>query len=200
MNETTSIETATRLYEQYLTTQHMRSDLVQQLHAWMKTYRGVLNASDYVHILYMEGRYYEENGNKNAARYCAMRMLAIKECYRYPRRKRSRMLHFLPYEFHEDEDAFLNEYTDFIQNVYKSIYKKLYVLTVGLLLVVFCIVTFLLHVSPLFAFIEASLLGLINFFIQKRKLPIMFQKNQTDASGKHIEEVLRDFDATYRFI
>lgn len=189
-----------KIYEQFLSTHSMSEALSSQLHQWMEHYKETLSISDYVHILYMEGIRYEQLDNKNAARYCAMRMLYIKERIQYPRRKRSRMLLFEPFTFNEDEEAFIERYTDFIQGVYQSINKKLVMLTAGLMLFVFVIVALILKVHPILALVEAFALGLINFLIQKRKMPEIFQKNQTDASGKHIEETLRSFDAVYRYL
>lgn len=188
------------IYAQFLSTLNMSDALSSQLHEWMAHHKEALNISDYVHILYMEGVRYEQLNNKNAARYCAMRMLYVKERIRYPRKKRSRMLLFEPFAFHEDEEAFIERYTDFIQGVYRSIDKKLLMLTAGLMLFVFVIVALLLKVHPILALVEAFVLGLINLLIQKRKMPEIFQKNQTDASGKHIEETLRSFDAVYRYL
>lgn len=188
------------VYTAFLSTGKLSEFLSTQLHQWMESYRDTLAISDYVHVLHMEGIYYEQLDNKNAARYCAMRMLYVKERIQHPRKKRSKMLVFEPYEFSEDEEVFIERYTDFMEGIYRSIDKKLLMLTTILILIVFGIVCFLLKVHPVLALIEALLLGLINFLIQKRKMPEIFQKNQTDASGKHIEETLRSFDSVYRFL
>ena len=61
------------------------------------------------------------------------------------------------------------------------------------------VIALLFKVNPMIAVVEALLIGLINYLLQKRKMPQMFQKNQTDASGKYIDNDLEEFETRFRY-
>ena len=52
-------------------------------------------------------------------------------------------------------------------------------------------------VDPIIAFLEAFLLSGLNYYIQGRKMPSMFQKNQLRAIEQYVDSELQDFDARY---
>lgn len=199
--EAASLQTRiNELYQSFLDQKETVNDelhqALQQLFTLPPAY---LEVSSYLHLLYMYGKYYDRIENKNGARYCAMRMLWMKECLENKRKRNSRLIKLVPYAFSDTEVSFMQKYTDFIQQIYRDINKKLLILTVALILIVFAILAFALQISYGLAILEAAILGGINFFLQKRRMPDMFQKNQTEASAKYIEEDLFDFDRTYRF-
>lgn len=192
-------ESVSQLYEEFITQPSFQNAIIEKLHALMKQMKDPIDTQSYVHIQYMEGCHYEANGNKNAARYCAMRILHVKECLMHPKYKRSSMIVYEPYAIEGEEAAFMMRYTDFIQGVYQSINKKLLLISFGISTVLFVVIALLFKVNPMIAVVEALLIGLINYLLQKRKMPQMFQKNQTDASGKYIDNDLEEFETRFRY-
>ena len=47
--------------------------------------------------------------------------------------------------------------------------------------------------------INAALIGLLNYILQKRCLPDMFQKNQTAAIEHYVEDDVLEFDRPVRY-
>lgn len=187
------------LYVEFLMQPTLQNTVLEKLHILMKQIIEPIDSQSYVQIQYMEGMVYEQNGNKNAARYCAMRMLHIKECLSHPKYHRSFMIQYEPCSIDDRQAAFMNRYTDFIQGVYQSINKKLLLISFGISTILFVVIALLFHVNPMIAVIEALLIGCINYLLQKRKMPQMFQKNQTDASGKYIDSDLAAFETRFRY-
>lgn len=158
----------------------------------------VLDIESYVSIMYMKGVFYDKENNRNGARYCAMRLLWMKECYTKRGKKRSRYLDMHPYTFDETICSFIERYTDFLQNTYRSIRNRLLAVSLVLLLCASAAMVFLVHIHPLIATLEAGLLCGLNYWIQMRRMPDMFQKNQTNVIEKYIEEELLSFDRIFR--
>lgn len=187
------------LYDEFVKQPALQHTVLEKLHVLMKQIIEPIDSQSYVHIQYMEGMVYEQNGNKNAARYCAMRILHIQECLSHPKYRRSSMILYEPYPIEGEQAAFMERYTDFIQGVYQSINKKLLLISFGISTILFVVIALLFHVNPMIAIIEALLIGCINYLLQKRKMPQMFQKNQTDASGKYIDTDLEAFESRFRY-
>ena len=198
-NEMDIKEKISQLYDEYMMQPSLQNVVIEKLHVLMKQMNETIDSQSYVHIQYMEGHHYEVNGNKNAARYCAMRMLHIKECLMHPKYRRSSMIFYEPYTIEGEEEAFMLRYTDFIQGVYQSINKKLLLISFGISTLLFVVIALLFKVNPMIAVIEALLIGLINYLLQKRKMPQMFQRNQTDTSGKYIDNDLEEFETRFRY-
>lgn len=198
--ETSNIKTyVSQLYNEFTTQPSLQKVVIEKLHTLMKQITDTIDTQSYVHIQYMEGCYYEANGNKNAARYCAMRILHVKECLMHPKYRRSSMINYEPCAIDGEEEAFMLRYTDFIQDVYQSINKKLLLISFGISTLLFVVIALLFKVNPMIAIVEALLIGFINYLLQKRKMPQMFQKNQTDASGKYIDNDLEMFETRFRY-
>ncbi|MGX8850701.1 hypothetical protein [Amedibacillus sp. YH-ame10] len=170
----------------------------EQLRTLLENREAEVSIDEYVNIMYMEGKTYESEGNRNAARYCAMRILWMKECYEKPKKKRPRFLDMHPYTFRDEVVAFVREYTDFLTETYANINRKLLIISGLLLVVVIAILFFVLQVNILLAIVEGIGLCALNFWLQKRKLPEMFQKNQTNVIEKYIDADLLEFDRSYR--
>lgn len=64
----------------------LSNELEERLNVLIKQPKEQLDDESYLKIMFMKGVRYEELENKNAARYCAMRMLAIQECIKNPRK------------------------------------------------------------------------------------------------------------------
>lgn len=153
----------------------------------------------YLRVMYMKGITYEQQENKNAARYCAMRMHAIVECQRNYRKKKPRLLNLQGYAPGEDMEAFITRYTDFLEDTYRSINHRLMLIVSILFLAVFLVLTFALHISFIIAGLEALMLGMLTYLLQKRRMPDIFQKNQLNAIEKYVEAELLEFDRPIRY-
>ena len=94
-------------------------------------------------------------------------------------------------------NGFLHKYTDFLEQVYHSIRMKLLIVSGLLLFVAFMILRIFAKVDPIIAFLEAFLLSGLNYYIQGRKMPSMFRKNQLRAIEQYVDSELQDFDARY---
>lgn len=199
-NETTSSQE--ELESIYDTFKQQERHVDETLNKRLNTFIGQVSELDtktYVEVLYMEGRKYEEQDNKNAARYCALRIHAIQECYINPRKKRPRNLDMKDYDFPEDMDDFVNCYTDFLEETYQNINHRLLIVTIILFILAAIALIFILHISIIFAAMEALLLGMLNYILQKRKMPIVFMRNQLHAIEHHVEENVLEFDRPIRF-
>lgn len=90
MSETDFDARLNALWERFSTLHnHANTDVQEALHNLLTHPKEELDDASYMKLMYMKGLCYEEQGNKNAARYCAMRMHAIQECMHNPRKKTS---------------------------------------------------------------------------------------------------------------
>lgn len=174
-------------------------ELEEKLSILIKNPKEVMDLESYLPIMYLEGMKYDQKENKNAARYCAMRILWMKECMEKKRKKRPRFLLFTPFTLSEDMILFMDKYTDFLENTYKFINRRLLMVTAVLFIVVFGVLTFFMQINFWFALVEAILLGIANYYIQKRRMPDIFQKNQLNAISKYVEEDVLEFDRPIRY-
>ena len=156
-----------------------------------------IHSNTYIEVMYMLGKYYDLKENRNGARYCAMRMLQMKEQQEKTHKKGMRNIEAVAFEFSLSMNGFLHKYTDFLEQVYHSIRMKLLIVSGLLLFVAFMILRIFAKVNPIIAFLEAFLLSGLNYYIQGRKMPSMFQKNQLRAIEQYVDSELQDFDARY---
>ena len=56
-----------------------------------------------------------------------------------------------------------------------------------------------LKLNFLMSLLNAALIGLLNYILQKRRLPDMFQKNQTAAIEHYVEDDVLEFDRPVRY-
>ena len=162
----------------------------------------IIKATDdasYMKLMYMKGLCYEEQGNKNAARYCAMRMYAIQECMRNPRKKRPRFLDLQGYACSDAMNAFIERYTAFLEETYRGINRRLLMIVGILFLAVFLVLTLFLKIYFIIAALESIMLGMLTYLLQKRRMPDIFQKNQLNAIEKYVEQEVLEFDRPIRF-
>lgn len=200
MTETDFDEKLTALWERFsLLQNHLGEDVQTALQNLIRLHKEDLDDASYMKIIYMKGLCYEEQGNKNAARYCAMRMHAIQECICNPRKKRPRFLDMQGYVCSEDMNAFIVRYTDFLEDTYKSINRRLTMIVGILFLAVFLVLTLFLKINFIIAGMEALMLGMLTYLLQKRRMPEIFQKNQLNAIEKYVEDELLEFDRPIRF-
>lgn len=175
----------------------MDETLDQRLKKLMKHKKENMNVSSYMQVLYMQGVMYEERGNKNAGCYCAMRLLWMKECYHRRSKKRPLYLVFEPFAIPDEMDAFIKHKTAFLQEIYQAMNRKLLLVTTILFMFVFMILLFILQVNWLIGALEALLIGILNYLLQKKRFPDMFQKRQTQAVISYVEAEVVAFDQTY---
>ena len=159
---------------------------------------GYIDIDCYVQLMYMMGCFYDSEDNRNGARYCAMRLLWMKECYEKPRKRRPRYLDMHAFVFEQTTCSFITRYTDFLETTYHSIRQRLLMVSLLLLLGATLLLVLLVRIPVLFAVFEAAILCGLNYWIQMRRMPDMFQKNQTNAIEKYVEQELLAFDRTYR--
>lgn len=178
----------------------LSNELEERLNVLIKQPKEQLDDESYLKIMFMKGVRYEELENKNAARYCAMRMLAIQECIKNPRKKRPHLLDIKGYTCNEDMLRFIDRYTEFLEDTYKNINRRLAMIIGILFLVVFIILFFVLDIPFFGAAIESLMIGILTYLVQKRRMQIMFQKNQLKAIEKYVEEIVLEFDRVYRYM
>lgn len=159
---------------------------------------GYIGIDCYIQVMYMMGCYYDQQDNRNAARYCAMRMLWMKECYEKPRKRRPRILDMHAYTFHHAMNSFMARYTDFLETTYRSIRHRLLMISLLLFSAACALFVFLIRIPIFMAALESFILCGLNYWIQMRRMPDMFQKNQTNAVEKYVEQELLSFDRPYR--
>lgn len=187
------------LYENFQLTQTISDEQNTTLQRLITEQKEELDSISFVKIMHMEGKRYEQNGNKNAARYCAMRILSIMECFSKPGKKRPRFLDMQPYEFPDNMKQFVETYTDFLDQTYRNINRRLMMVTGVLFLIVFLALVVFLHINVIMAGFEAVILGMLNYLLQKKRMPEVFQKNQLNAIEKYVEEDVLEFDRPIRY-
>ncbi len=173
--------------------------LIQRLKELLKYTEQDIDTDDYMKMMYMQGSKYQKQKNVNAARYCAMRMLDIKECYVNKKKKRPRFLDIIDYDFSDEMNEFINHYTDFLYDVYRQIERKLIMIAVVIGIVVFGIFTFLLKINPIISLLNAIIIGVLNYVLQRKKLPEIFKTNQLNAIQSYVEEDVLEFDRPIRY-
>ena len=197
MSETAFDARLNVLWERFFALQnHAGADVQETLHDLMTHPKEELDDASYMKLMYMKGLCYEEQGNKNAARYCAMRMYAIQECMRNPRKKRPR---FLDLQGYACSDAFIERYTAFLEETYRGINRRLLMIVGILFLAVFLVLTLFLKIYFIIAALESIMLGMLTYLLQKRRMPDIFQKNQLNAIEKYVEQEVLEFDRPIRF-
>ena len=72
-------------------------------------------------------------------------------------------------------------------------------MTAGLVVIILLIFILVLKLNFLMSLINAALIGLLNYILQKRRLPDMFQKNQTAAIEYYVEDDVLEFDRPVRY-
>lgn len=95
---------------------------------------------------------------------------------------------------------FIDRYTEFLEDTYKNINRRLAMIIGILFLVVFIILFFVLDIPFFGAAIESLMIGILTYLVQKRRMQIMFQKNQLKAIEKYVEEIVLGFDRVYRYM
>lgn len=182
MSETAFDARLNVLWERFFALQnHAGADVQETLHDLMTHPKEELDDASYMKLMYMKGLCYEEQGNKNAARYCAMRMYAIQECMRNPRKKRPRFLDLQGYACSDAMNAFIERYTAFLEETYRGINRRLLMIVGILFLAVFLVLTLFLKIYFIIAALESIMLGMLTYLLQKRRMPDIFQKNQLNA-------------------
>lgn len=185
------------IYQRFCETRELTSEDREALLALFKKPKQHMDIASYVCMMYMIGMSYEQKDNRNASRYCAMRLLRVKESIEKPRRKRPRYLVMQPYTFEEDTVDFIQKYTEFLEEKYQKIRVRLRITSTVLLILVFVILV-LFRITMFLAAIEAVIVSVLNYLIQTRKLPEMFQKNQIIVIEKYVDEDVIAFDRLYR--
>lgn len=158
-----------------------------------------IDTDDYMKMMYMQGKKYEQQKNVNAVRYCAMRMLDIKECYENKKKKRPRFLDMIEYQFSDELNEFIIHYTDFLDDIYRQIERKLKLIVFIIIIVVFVTFTFLLKINPIFSLINACIIGILNYILQRKRLPEIFKTNQLNAIQSYVDEDVLEFDRPIRY-
>jgi len=105
----------------------------------------------------------------------------------------------IPYTIPEEMLEFIERYTDFLEDTYNFIGKRLLLITAGLVVIILLIFILVLKLNFLMSLINAALIGLLNYILQKRRLPDMFQKNQTAAIEYYVEDDVLEFDRPVRY-
>ena len=185
MSETAFDTRLNVLWERFFALQnHAGADVQETLHDLMTHPKEELDDASYMKLMYMKGLCYEEQGNKNAARYCAMRMYAIQECMRNPRKKRPRFLDLQGYACSDAMNAFIERYTAFLEETYRGINRRLLMIVGILFLAVFLVLTLFLKIYFIIAALESIMLGMLTYLLQKRRMPDIFQKKPAECNRK----------------
>lgn len=189
------------VWQQYLSTEEQSFENLQmRLTGLLEHSKEDLDDASYMRLMYMKGLYYEEQNNKNAARYCAMRMYEIQECLQNPRKKRPRLLDLRGYVCEDAMLAFIQRYTDFLQDTYAQIEYRLRLLAGILFLGAFVVGWLVIRLHPIVSFLQALFLAALIYGLQRYRIPAMFFKKQVEAIASYVEDELLEFDRPIRFL
>lgn len=152
-----------------------------------------MDSISYLKIMYLMGKYYEEQGNSNGSRYCAMRMFMILDCFKHKFRKRSRFLKFQVMELEDDMKEFLDERLNFLSETYRFIQMRLFwLLSIVNIIVFICAWSF--KVSLWLNIVMVLLLFGFCYYLFVKRLKDRFHDRQTKALIPYIDEELKEFD------
>lgn len=157
-----------------------------------------INASTYIKIMYMFGIYFEESDNRNAARYCALRMMQVIEP-KY-RKKKSNYLIYDDISIDDDIEAFMYRYNEFLDEVNRKIKNRLTTLMLLVFALFFIILGVIFDMGFLFAILNSAMIALANYIYQKQRMPHVFLKKQLAAIEKYVDNELLEFDRYVRFM
>lgn len=179
----------------YVYDAHIQDDL----HTLLLQAKEDMDANSLTKLLFMCGRKYEQEGNKNARSYCAMRMQEIKDQCAGKKKHKPSLLQLNTIEENATREKFISDYTAFIQPVVEDMSKKLGLITLGMFALLFVFLVFILKISYVIALVEAVVVGIFVYFMNRKRLPDMFWRKQLEVLAQHIEPDLAQLDAPIRF-
>ena len=187
------------IYEDFLNMNMMSDGLNTRLNELIQCRYDKISSNTYLKIMFMKGIYYENKDNKNAARFCSLRMMQVLEALNNPKVKRSNYMEYEEEQLHDDMEGFMYRYNEYLEEVHRKMNSRLS----GIILVVFAIFFVLLLIAGftfLFSLINALLITMLNYFIQKKRMPKLFMNKQLKAIEKYVENDLLEFDRYIRYI
>ncbi len=147
----------------------------------------------------MKGIHYENNDNKNAARFCSLRMMQVIEIIHNPKMKRSDYMEYSEEYLSDEMEGFMYRYNEYLDEVHRKMNGRLS----GIILIVFAVFFILLLIagfSFLFSLLNALMITMLNYFIQKKRMPKVFMNKQLKAIEKYVEVDLLEFDRYIRYM
>ena len=188
-----------QIYEDYLNMNMMSDGINQRINEIIKCDYEKISSNTYLKIMYMKGIRYENDDNKNAARFCSLRMMQVIDTIHNPKIKRSSYMEYEEEILSDDMEGFMYRYNEFLDEVNRKMHSRLS----GYCLIVFALFLILLIIAGLgflFALTNAIMLTMINYFIQKSRMPKLFMNKQLKAIEKYVEADLLDFDRYIRYM
>ena len=173
--------------------------IANALHMLLIRAKEEMDAQSLVQLLFMCGRKYEQEGNKNARSYCAMRMQEIILQSTGKKKHTPALLQCNEIEENATRDKFIQEYTAFITPIVDEMSRKLALITIGMFALLCVFLIFILKISFVIAIVEAIVVGVFVYFMNRKRLPDMFWRKQLEVLAQHIDSDLSLLDTPIRF-
>lgn len=153
-----------------------------------------LDNDTYLWVFYTYALKYEQEDNKNARRYCFIRMKDVLNASNN-KKKKPKALTFVPVTLDNSVIELSYEQCQFMEDTLSRISKQYLIMQCCLVLVFFSVIKFVLLYSWLYSICFSGGLFLLNLFMTSNNIRKKYIKNQTDASKSYVsDEELTTFD------
>lgn len=153
-----------------------------------------LDNDTYLWVMYTYALKYAKEGNKNAERFCYIRMKNILDA-EAGKGKKPRALTFISNTLPENVRKEVEVNTEFMVDVVNGIKKQFFMMEVVMLVIFACVIKFLLNYDILMTIIFTLVVGVFNYLFTFNNLKKKYYINQTNTSKSYCnEEELIKFD------
>lgn len=153
-----------------------------------------LDNNTYLWVMYTYAMKYKQEENKNAERFCFIRMMKVLDASE-GKGKKQKALTFNPINISETMRNEVSEKTAFMKIAAKSLKKQFLLMELVMMLIFVGLMYFIFHYSFLVTLGFCALLLMVNYMMTYRSLFERYYKEQTEASKGHCQDQeLIDFD------
>lgn len=169
--------------------------IVEQLYgvvSAMKEQR--ISVEEYLKVMQLFFRKYEKEHNREGQHYCAIRMVQLQHYLKSRSSRRQKYERIEGRTIPNEYVSFIYDKSRFYRQTFRVLQLRLLLLNAVLFLVLFVFFSFVLQQTNSVSFIESLALVLANFLFSYIRMPRLFMRNQLEAAGKNVENVLLEFD------
>lgn len=183
------------VYETCHSTADINTEISEEITKIMISHKEDMNSSAYLHMMYVNGLKYQSVDNKNAARFCAMRMRDI-ALVKQGKGKKPRYLFIDDVSLDKKEEAFIQEWTSFLDETYRFIKQRLILLAI-LASIILGALSIALGLPIGYAILEAIFFAVLIYVMFFKRLKVKFDRKQESALLDYIDDETKEFDRPY---
>lgn len=180
------------LYHEYLEIKDFSLVMKLNLNELTVEHKEHYDSDTYLMLMFLHGKHYELDDQKNAARFCALRMMEVIQGIQ-GKTKRPKFLKIVSYESRPDMVEFMTTWCAFLKDTYHFIQKRLIMLSIvsGAIL---AIISVLLGLAVVFAVLEGVVFVALMYFLYFKRLKLQFNRRQINALLEYVDEEVKEFD------